>query len=267
MTVHDNVAFGLRMDRVPGQEAKTRVTEALELVGLGAFGDRSPAQLSGGQQQRVAVARALVKRPAVLLLDEPLGALDLKLRQRLQVELAQIHHEVGTTFVYVTHDQEEAMSMADRIAVMSEGKIEQLGTPTEIYRRPTSRFVADFIGHANFLDVDVDGVVAVARDGTRVPCTGDRAPGAATLMLRPESLHLVDPTAAPAGALRGRALQTAFLGSHVRVAVACEAADAPITVTLQGTAAALPEPDDKVALWWAPEDGVLLERAETTGAA
>src|SRR5260370_20196817 len=120
---------------------------------------------------RVVVVHACVNGSAGSLLDVPMGALDLKLRQRLQVELAQIHREVGTTFVYVTHDQEEAMSMADRIAVMNEGSIEQLGTPTEIYRRPTSRFVADFIGHANFLEVEVEGAVAVARDGTRVPCS------------------------------------------------------------------------------------------------
>src|ERR671933_341661 len=186
MSVRGNVAFGLKMDRVKRQEAARRVDEALALVGLEEFGDRTPAQLSGGQQQRVAVARALVKRPAVLLLDEPLGALDLKLRQRLQVELSQIHREVGTTFVYVTHDQEEAMSMADRIAVMNLGVIEQLGTPFEIYRRPTSRFVADFIGDANFLDATVDGDVATLRDGTRVPCRPEGARGAATLMIRPE---------------------------------------------------------------------------------
>src|SRR5215475_5684627 len=146
MSVRENVAFGLRMARVAKKETASRVAEALELVGLEEFGDRPPAQLSGGQQQRVAVARALVRRPAVLLLDEPLGALDLKLRKRLQVELSQIHREVGTTFVYVTHDQEEAMTMADRIAVLNLGVIEQLGTPEEIYRRPATRFVADFIG-------------------------------------------------------------------------------------------------------------------------
>src|ERR671939_390646 len=155
MTVRDNIAFGLRMARVPKQDAGTRVAEALELVGLEHLGDRLPGQLSGGQQQRVAVARALVNRPAVLLLDEPLGALDLKLRKRLQVELSQIHRDVGTTFVYVTHDQEEAMSMATRIAVMNEGRVEQIGAPAEIYHRPRSRFVADFIGESNFIDVEV----------------------------------------------------------------------------------------------------------------
>src|SRR2546425_6170476 len=193
----DNVGFGLRMDRVKRAEASQRVNEALALVGLEDYGDRTPAQLSGGQQQRVAVARALVKRPAVLLLDEPLGALDLKLRQRLQVELTQIHREVGTTFVYVTHDQEEAMSMADRIAVMNLGVIEQLGTPFEIYRRPTSRFVAGFIGDANFLDVNVDGAVAVLSDGTRMPCEPTAVRGAAILMVRPEVLQIGRSDAAP----------------------------------------------------------------------
>src|SRR5918911_4700666 len=191
MSVRDNVAFGLKMDRVKRQEASRRVNEALALVGLEEYGDRTPAQLSGGQQQRVAVARALVKRPAVLLLDEPLGALDLKLRQRLQVELAQIHREVGTTFVYVTHDQEEAMSLATRIAVMSHGRIQQIGTPSEIYYKPRSRFVADFIGESNFLEVearrDEPGFARLA-DGRAVPCSvnGSHAGGRATLMVRPE---------------------------------------------------------------------------------
>ncbi|HEY8630447.1 MAG TPA: ATP-binding cassette domain-containing protein, partial [Gaiellaceae bacterium] len=136
MNVRDNVGFGLKMAGTAKRDAGGRIEEALALVGLDTFADRLPAQLSGGQQQRVAVARALVNRPAVLLLDEPLGALDLKLRKRLQIELAEIHRDVGTTFVYVTHDQEEAMSMATRIAVMNEGRIEQVGTPHEIYHQP-----------------------------------------------------------------------------------------------------------------------------------
>src|SRR6266487_5269834 len=193
MSVRDNVAFGLKMARVPKSEAGTRVEEALHLVGLDEQGERLPGQLSGGQQQRVAVARALVNRPAVLLLDEPLGALDLKLRKRLQVELAQIHREIGTTFVYVTHDQEEAMSMATRIAVMNEGRVEQIGVPSEIYHRPTSRFVADFIGESNFLEVDatrVKGGFARLPDGRAVPCSsnGSYEGSRATLMVRPESV-------------------------------------------------------------------------------
>ena len=155
-----------------GDGGASRIDEALALVGLEEFADRLPGQLSGGQQQRVAVARALVNRPAVLLLDEPLGALDLKLRKRLQLELAQIHRDVGTTFVYVTHDQEEAMSMATRIAVMNQGRIAQIGTPSEIYYVPRSQFVADFIGESNFLDVDAAGAGAASRiwpTGARCP--------------------------------------------------------------------------------------------------
>jgi ABC-type Fe3+/spermidine/putrescine transport system ATPase subunit len=260
MSVRENVAFGLRMDKIPRQETRQRVDESLLLVGLEAFGDRSPAQLSGGQQQRVAVARALVKRPAVLLLDEPRGALDLKLRKRLQVELTQIHREVGTTFVYVTHDQEEAMSMADRIAVMNDGLIEQLGTPVEIYRRPSSRFVADFIGEANFLDVTVQGFVATLADGTKVACAGAGRSGAATLMVRPEWLRLGAPADAPAGSLAGRAVHASFLGSHVRIAVDSGASADPVFVELSSTdVAGVPETDSEVAIWWEPGDALLLE--------
>ena len=264
MSVRENVGFGLRMDHVKRAEASQRVGEALALVGLAELGDRTPAQLSGGQQQRVAAARALVKRPAVLLLDEPLGALDLKLRQRLQVELSQIHREVGTTFVYVTHDQEEAMSMADRIAVMNLGVIEQLGTPVEIYRRPSSRFVADFIGDANFLDVNVDGDAATLSDGTRVPC--ERGPqGALTLMVRPESLHIGPVGAAPAGAVRGRAVQSSFLGTRVRVAVETAVSPVPLMIAMHGEdQMSVPEEDAEVAISWAPEDAIVLERPPAT---
>jgi ABC-type Fe3+/spermidine/putrescine transport system ATPase subunit len=237
MTVRDNVAFGLKMARVPKTEAGPRVDEALALVGLERFGDRLPGQLSGGQQQRVAVARALVNRPAVLLLDEPLGALDLKLRKRLQVELAQIHREIGTTFVYVTHDQEEAMSMATRIAVMNDGRIEQVGPPSEIYHRPTSRFVADFIGESNFLDVTGNGSV---------------------LMVRPESIRI---SAERRDGLRGRVLQTSFLGNQTRVAVACDGIETPVLASLFGRerlSAGDLTLDQEVTLWWEPDDAVLL---------
>src|SRR5713226_4376085 len=191
MTVRENGAFGLRMARVDKKETATRVADALELVGLEEFGDRLPTQLSGGQQQRVAVARALVNDPAVLLLDEPLGALDLKLRKRLQIELAEIHRDVGTTFVYVTHDQEEAMSLATRIAVMNEGRIEQVGTPHEIYHQPKSAFVADFIGESNFIEVEVGpGGKAALDNGAEVPAPESRVSGRATLMIRPESIQV-----------------------------------------------------------------------------
>jgi spermidine/putrescine transport system ATP-binding protein len=150
--VFENVAFGLEMAKVPTAEIKTRAAEALELVQLEGFDSRKPDQLSGGQQQRVALARALVQKPAVLLLDEPLGALDLKLRKQMQLELKHMQEQVGITFIYVTHDQEEALTMSDRIAVMHKGRIQQLGGPEEIYERPATRYVADFIGETNFLE-------------------------------------------------------------------------------------------------------------------
>ena len=237
MSVRDNIAFGLRMARVPKGEAGGRIDEALELVGLERLGDRLPGQLSGGQQQRVAVARALVNKPAVLLLDEPLGALDLKLRKRLQVELAQIHREIGTTFVYVTHDQEEAMSMATRIAVMNEGRVEQIGLPSEIYHRPSSRFVADFIGESNFLDASRNGSV---------------------LMVRPESVRI---STEPRDGLKGRILQTSFLGNQTRVAIACDGVEAPVLASLFGREQVAERDlklDQEVTLWWEPDDAVLL---------
>jgi putative spermidine/putrescine transport system ATP-binding protein len=152
MTVAENVGYGLRVRRVARQEARERVDEALTMVQLGTFGERKPAQLSGGQRQRVALARALVNRPKVLLLDEPLGALDLKLRQAMQIELKEIQQEVGLTFIYVTHDQEEALTMSDRLAVFSHGRIEQVGTPAEVYERPATGFVAGFVGVSNVLE-------------------------------------------------------------------------------------------------------------------
>jgi spermidine/putrescine transport system ATP-binding protein len=199
MTVGQNVSYGLEMAGVPKLERQHRVAEALEMVRLPHVENRKPAELSGGQQQRVALARALVNRPAVLLLDEPLGALDLKLRKAMQLELKQLNREVGATFVYVTHDQEEALTMSDRIAVMSEGRILQLGSPSEIYERPRSRFVADFIGQTNFLDVDVIGV---SRDFVTVELPGAGrlrasnpdgvAPaGRMTLAVRPEKISLL----------------------------------------------------------------------------
>jgi spermidine/putrescine transport system ATP-binding protein len=163
MTIYQNVAFGLEMKKVPKEETKKRVSESLDMVHLTGMDNRLPKQLSGGQQQRVALARALVNKPKVLLLDEPLGALDLKLRKAMQVELKALQHQVGITFIYVTHDQEEALTMSDRIAVMHNGKLLQVGTPLEIYESPESRFVSDFIGETNYLF----GVVSSA-DGKRV---------------------------------------------------------------------------------------------------
>jgi len=170
MTVYDNVAFGLKMAHVPRAEHRERVADILRVVALEGYERRRPRQLSGGQQQRVALARALVNRPAALLLDEPLGALDVKLRRHMQLELKRIQHELGTTFVYVTHDQEEALAMSDRIAVMSDGRVEQLGTPREIYEHPASAFVADFVGTVNVIgDVSVRPErIRILRDGGRL---------------------------------------------------------------------------------------------------
>jgi spermidine/putrescine transport system ATP-binding protein len=201
MSVRDNVGYGLRMQRIPHREIGPRVTEALEMVQLGPLAERAPRQLSGGQQQRVALARAIVNRPRVLLLDEPLGALDLKLRRAMQLELKELQSQLGITFIYVTHDQEEALTMSDRVALMRGGRIEQLGPPRELYDRPRSRYVADFIGETNLLPAvanDRDpGVVTVAGPAGPIPvrvemrADGVRAGVPLWLSVRPESLAVV----------------------------------------------------------------------------
>ena len=198
MTVAQNVGFGLEMAKVPKNEIKQRVQDALDLVQLPKLGERKPSQLSGGQQQRVALARALVNRPKLLLLDEPLGALDLKLRKAMQLELKHIQQQVGITFVYVTHDQEEALTMSDRIAVMSAGKVQQVGRPHEIYEHPANRFVADFIGETNFIEGNViasDGeIVTVNANGTHLRGSSDYPVSngqQVALALRPEKIALL----------------------------------------------------------------------------
>ena len=173
LSIFENVAFGLRRKRVADAEIRTRVADMLALVELKGYDKRKPTQISGGQAQRVALARALINRPAVLLLDEPLGALDLKLRKQMQVELKRIQQEVGITFIYVTHDQEEAMTMSDRIAVMNQGRYEQLGQPEDLYERPQTRFVAGFLGVSNLLQIRTDGTAdgyAVCRLGDDTRC-------------------------------------------------------------------------------------------------
>jgi len=195
MTVAENVGFGLRMQKIGGTEVAERVRKALDQVQLGSRADASPKQLSGGQQQRVALARALVNEPEVLLLDEPLGALDLKLRQAMQVELKDLQARVGITFVYVTHDQEEALTMSDRIGVMSDGRLLQVDTPEQIYEHPASRFVADFIGEINLMSATViDRSSVRLLGGLVVAAASDAAPGAeVTMAVRPERLELFDP--------------------------------------------------------------------------
>jgi putative spermidine/putrescine transport system ATP-binding protein len=202
MTVGENVEYGLKVGRVAKAERGRRREEALEMVRLPGYGDRKPGELSGGQRQRVALARAIVNRPKVLLLDEPLGALDLKLREQMQVELKAIQGDVGITFVYVTHDQDEALTMSDRIAVFSEGRIEQVSPPVELYENPATEFVAGFVGVSNLLE----------RGGGR-------------FTIRPEKIRLVDPAASPNGlhTERGRIADVAYVGSVTRYTVRLDA--------------------------------------------
>jgi spermidine/putrescine transport system ATP-binding protein len=261
LDVGENVAFGLKRKHVARDEIKRRVAETLELVRLAGYEQRKPHQLSGGQQQRVALARALVNRPTVLLLDEPLGALDLKLRRQLQVELKRIQSEVGITFVYVTHDQEEALTMSDRIAVMSGGRVEQLGTPEELYERPATRFVADFIGTTNLLTGRVERLedaTALVRlesgDGCWIEGDGLAVGHRVELSVRPESVDLVP--AGAEGAIRARIEQAAYLGTSVQYRVRTDGGLAIIALRPK-TGPRLPVGSD-VAIAWSREDALVL---------
>ncbi len=272
MTVAQNVAFGLRMEGLPQPEIDARVSQYLELVGLAGYLQRYPSELSGGQQQRVALARALAKRPSVLLLDEPLGALDLKLRKQMQAELTRIHRQVGTTFVFVTHDQEEALSMATRIAIMSDGHVIQVGTPREIYEHPVNRFVANFVGETNFLGGEVvdDGARSIFRlsGGDEVALAVRAAPGPGTLMVRPESLGTQPADAASADpGVRGRIANVAFMGNHTRITVATGSGDL-VVMRPQGmgarSAGPIGEVEQEVRVWWAASDAALIDDSEST---
>ncbi|MDB5556923.1 MAG: polyamine transporter, ATP-binding family protein [Rhizobium sp.] len=192
MSVRQNLNYGLEMERLPRKTIRARVDETLASTDLTALADRKPDQLSGGQKQRVALARALVKRPKVLLLDEPLGALDKKLRERMQLELKRLQHEAGITFIIVTHDQEEALVMADRMAILRDGKLLQAGTPEQIYEEPADRFVANFIGIMNFLDGEIDGTHTFVVDGSRHRVALKHGPRKAVLAVRPEHVSITD---------------------------------------------------------------------------
>ena len=237
LTVFENVAFGLRRRGQRGRQLRSAVEEMLRLVGLAELGARKPKQLSGGQQQRIALARALVNHPRVLLLDEPLGALDLKLRKQMQLELKRIQHEVGITFVHVTHDQEEAMTMADSIAVMSGGRIEQLGPPDELYERPQTAFVASFLGVSNLLHGQVAGPETVALEGggevrvTQAALEGRT--GRVAMGVRPEKIQLGP---GEANAVSGRVLEVAYVGVATQYVV--QTRSGPIHVYVQNTRAA-----------------------------
>ena len=246
MTVGENVAYGLRIARVDKAERARRRDEALEMVRLPGYGDRKPGELSGGQRQRVALARAIVNRPRVLLLDEPLGALDLKLREQMQVELKAIQGEVGITFVYVTHDQDEALTMSDRIAVFNQGRIEQVSPPVELYEQPATEFVAGFVGVSNLIE----------RDGDR-------------FTIRPEKIQLVDPGAAPNGLRteRGRIADVAYAGMVTRYTVALEAGGElqVIRQNVEGTSIdAASEQGREVIVGWRPEQAVAVRGSSTT---
>jgi putative spermidine/putrescine transport system ATP-binding protein len=239
MTVGENVAYGLRVAGVDKSERGRRRDEALEMVRLPDYADRKPGELSGGQRQRVALARAIVNRPKVLLLDEPLGALDLKLREQMQVELKTIQGEVGITFVYVTHDQDEALTMSDRIAVFNDGRIEQVSPPEELYERPVNEFVAGFVGVSNLIE----------RDGEQ-------------LTIRPEKIQLLEPGASGEGLHneRGRVTEVAYAGMVTRYTVALDAGGTLQLVrqNLEGAAAMAPEQGNEVVVGWRPEHAAAV---------
>ncbi len=259
LSIAENVGFGLRRRGIKGRELSEQVASVLEKVGLEGYERRKPRQLSGGQQQRVALARALVNSPRVLLLDEPLGALDLKLRKQMQLELKAIQHEFGITFVHVTHDQEEAMTMADTIAVMSGGRIEQLGTPTELYERPRTAFVAGFLGVSNLLygtvagatsvRLDAGGEVAVAREAL-AGLTGRVAVG-----IRPEKIRV---GVGETNSFPGRVKEIAYVGVSTQYIV--EAAGDSLTVYVQNAEPGLSpaRPGDAVDLSFSPEAAFVV---------
>lgn len=257
MSVARNVAYGLQRERLPRAEVSARVAEVLQTVGLTDKASARPASLSGGQRQRVALARAIVKRPRLLLLDEPLSALDRKVRAEMQLELKRLQHEVGITFVVVTHDQEEAMSMADRIAVMNHGRIEQVDTPVQVYTRPQTVFVADFIGTSNAfhgqraqggLMVDGFGLLPGRATG---PLTGDSA----VLIVRPEDVRLLP---VGEGLLAGEVIDVQYFGGASTVALAVAGRQHPVLVDCQG--ATTLARGDRTGIAWSMDAGILLDR-------
>ena len=265
LSIEENVAFGLRRKGLKAREARSRAREAMILVDVEELGARKPRQLSGGQQQRVALARALVNSPRVLLLDEPLGALDLKLRKQLQLELKRIQHEVGITFVHVTHDQEEAMTMADTIAVMNQGKVEQLGAPAELYERPATPFVAGFLGASNLLAGDLRGDRVVLADGTEIHVSPNgRTTGAVSAGVRPEKVRLGE--GGGVNRLTGRVKETAYIGVATQVIVDTPAGTLSVWSQNTDAGSAPLAPGQSVTLTWSPESTFVVDRPEETSA-
>jgi spermidine/putrescine transport system ATP-binding protein len=269
MSIYDNVAFGLKLKKLDRAEQRERVGQLLEIVQLVGLERRRPTQLSGGQQQRVALARALVNRPAALLLDEPLGALDVKLRKQMQLELKRIQAELGTTFVYVTHDQEEALAMSDRIGVMNEGVVEQIASPREIYEHPATTFVADFIGSLNALDVKIDEVAdgravgrVSARERVLVPLANGRRPGdVVKVAVRPERIRIV-PATQPApedgSLLEGVVAEIVYLGSLTQFHVDTKLGRV-VSYRMNDERMLRLDPGGNVVLTWPPQDAAVLE--------
>jgi putative spermidine/putrescine transport system ATP-binding protein len=270
MTAFDNIAFPLRQRKVRRREIADRVKSALDLVHLGDFGKRYPRQLSGGQQQRVALARAIVFNPRVLLMDEPLGSLDKKLREWLQLEIKRIHEEVGVTIIYVTHDQDEALVLSDRIAVVNSGRIEQVGAADDLYERPESLFVAEFLGESNVFRGKVRGDFDVAT----LECTGSslRAPASprvptgstGVMVVRPERLHVRENGASALSdenVLTGLVRRVIYLGSSRKLEVEFPG-DCVSTVREQAGALSAARPGDRVDIVWAVADSILLPEQE-----
>ena len=254
LNVFENIAFGLRIAKLPEVEIRHRVEEALELVDLAGYGKRSTVSLSGGQQQRIAIARAIVNRPQVLLLDEPLGALDLKLRKDMQKELKRIQQQVGITFIYVTHDQEEALTMSDTVVVMNKGNIQQIGTPVDIYNEPKNAFVADFIGESNILDGTMLKDYLVSFSGHDFECL-DKGFGTNTpvdVVVRPEDIEIVAPEL---GQITGVVKSIVFMGVHYDITVACSGFDWTIHSIQSAT------PGDTVGLFLTPDDIHIMHKS------
>ncbi len=275
LNVYENIAFGLRRKKVEKSEIDQRVRDAMKLVDLIGFESRKPPQMSGGQQQRVALARALVNHPKVLLLDEPLGALDLKLRKQMQLELKRIQQEVGITFIYVTHDQEEAMTMSDRLAVMRHGKIDQIGPPEAVYESPATEFVAGFLGASNMLDGEVKETnngrttIALATGGTVTTSTDSVPPGISRVRVgvRPEKITIVpDDGNAPANrnAVTGLLRMSTYIGVNYQYKVEGPGGH-ELTVYVQnlGDAGSHPHPGERVRLEWLPEHTFVVEPSAT----
>jgi putative spermidine/putrescine transport system ATP-binding protein len=255
LSVAENVAYPLRMRRVPAKRIAADVAQVLAMVQMQEYGARYPHELSGGQQQRVALARCFVYRPSVVLLDEPLGALDKKLREHMQLEIRRLHRELKATFIYVTHDQEEALTMSDRICLMNQARIEQLGTPLELYDRPVSRFAANFLGHSNILEGQVSDGALAWRDRTLpLPPHDGAGGGTAALLVRPETARLCAPEQA---FVRGTVSQVVFTGADIRVHInpGCG-----FEFLVRSARDAAPAPGDAVGVTWNPGEAVLLQR-------